>query len=365
MDSHFMIRALDKWLLPYLLQHPRLPTEGQLRVFIVICDHFEPFHATDLKGALSRMQLWQDEYPKLQHQLLKSTGLKIRHSFFYPIEQYHAEIIDRLADICTRADCETEVHLHHHNDTAQHVRECLIEGKDRLAGHGLLSRSADGEIRYGFIHGNWALDHSDPSGKNCGVPNELGILRETGCYADFTMPSAPHGTQTRTVNSIYYGRDTPAAKSHDYGVAASPQTAGLRQALDHLLLIQGPLAINWRRRKWGLLPKIENADLTGANPPTVDRFQLWKRQGIHVASQPRWIFVKLHTHGAIPENSPTLLGSPMKTFVEGLRTLIDQSNGRLLVDFITARQAANLVHAAEDGLGDDPSGRMDYLYRKS
>ncbi|MEJ7636728.1 MAG: hypothetical protein WKF75_01760 [Singulisphaera sp.] len=55
------------------------------------------------------------------------------------------------------------------------------------------------------------------------VNNEIDVLRETGCYADFTLPSAPSPTQTRQINSIYYASDDPRRpKSHDRG---SPSAA--------------------------------------------------------------------------------------------------------------------------------------------
>ena len=59
--------------------------------------------------------------------------------------------------------------------------------------HGLLEKDATGRISWGFIHGNWALDNCRSDGRMCGVNNELDVLRETGCYADFTLPSAPSG----------------------------------------------------------------------------------------------------------------------------------------------------------------------------
>jgi SAM-dependent methyltransferase len=95
------------------------------------------------------------------------------------------------------------LHLHHDGDTAEDLRRQLLEFKELLAErHGLLARRRDtGEIAYGFIHGNWALCNSR-KGECCGVNEELVILRETGCYADFTTPSAPHCTQTRKLNSI-------------------------------------------------------------------------------------------------------------------------------------------------------------------
>jgi len=39
-------------------------------------------------------------------------------------------------------------------------------------------------------------------------------------------------------------------------------------APDELLLVQGPLGLNWRRRKLGLVPKIENAEISADAPPT-------------------------------------------------------------------------------------------------
>ncbi|MBK8740376.1 MAG: hypothetical protein IPM02_13005 [Betaproteobacteria bacterium] len=72
---------------------------------------------------------------------------------------------------------------------------------------------------FAFIHGNWCLDNSRRDGRWCGVNNELRVLGELGCYADFTLPSAPSDTQTRKINSIYYANDDSThPKSHDDGV---------------------------------------------------------------------------------------------------------------------------------------------------
>ncbi len=104
--------------------------------------------------------------------------------------------------------------------------------KDLLAQRpGLLSRYRDtGELAYGFVHGNWALDNSHPEGRACGVNDELTILRETGCFADFTMPSAPSPTQTRKINSIYYAVDDPGKpKSHDWGMDVGTATGTSRR----------------------------------------------------------------------------------------------------------------------------------------
>jgi hypothetical protein len=120
------------------------------------------------------------------------------------------------------------------------LREKLVRFRDLLhREHGMLgcrksevgSRRSEGErgdcrpptsdLRspvYAFIHGNWSLCNSRPDGDWCGVNEELGILAETGCYADLTFPSAPSPTQPRTVNSIYRASDRPEGRGHDSGV---------------------------------------------------------------------------------------------------------------------------------------------------
>ena len=328
---------------------------------LCVCDHFEPLHDTDRGGALRRIDEWQKRWPKIVEEFadLGSDGIGPRHTFFYPVEQYHEDIVSRIAEICRVSGAETELHLHHDDDTADNLERVLIEGRDALAGHGLLARDKDsGDPRYGFIHGNWALDDSDPNGRNCGVRGELGILRRSGCYADFTMPSAPHPTQTRTINSIYYAQDSLAGKSHDHGTqAAVGITGALRERDDQLLLIQGPLGLNWQRRKWGVLPKVENAELTGANPPTAQRFELWSELAPGVAGRPEWSFVKLHTHGGIPQNYETLLGDSMRRFYESLRDLRERG---IKLHFVSSREMTNLVHAAEDGVQGDPNEFRDH-----
>src|SRR5713101_1254028 len=123
--------------------------------------------------------------------------------------------------------------------------------------HGLL-RKREGRTLFGFIHGNWSLDNSRPDGRWCGVNNELQVLRETGCYADFTLPSAPSACQTRKINSIYYATDDPQRpKSHDTGTDVR---VGGKPGGD-LLIVQGPLALNWNSRKFSLLPRIENSEV--------------------------------------------------------------------------------------------------------
>jgi hypothetical protein len=132
---------------------------------------------------------------------------------------------------------------------------------------------------------------------------------------------------------------------------------------DDLLLVQGPLALNWRRKKFGILPRIENGDLTAANPPTIERFRLWIDCRITVERRPNWLFVKLHTHGAKPENTRMFLGEPMRAFHRALAELAKNDNS-IRFHYVTARELVNILHAAEAGHSGDPGQFRDFRYRR-
>ena len=113
---------------------------------------------------------------------------------------------------------DVEVHIHHDGEGEQDFVDRITQFIEVLHNrHGLL-RQESGQVRFGFIHGNWALDNSLPNGRWCGLNNELVLLRDLGCYADFTLPSAP-SPLTRIVNTIYWATDDPCRpKSHDTGI---------------------------------------------------------------------------------------------------------------------------------------------------
>jgi hypothetical protein len=344
-------RGTDRWLPAYVRssgRRRRLQPGEEVHVLVCVADHWESKEGRPPAGvSRERVRRWVEDYPRQFGRFRDGDGRPPRHTFFYPVEEYEPEYLDALAGLCRAGFGEVEIHLHHEGDTADNLRATLASFRDLLADrHGLLARDRrTGAPAYGFVHGNWALCNSRPDGRWCGVNEELRILRETGCYADFTLPSYPSATQTRKINSLCYAVDAPGRpRGHDRGVdlgAGPPPPGGL-------LLIQGPLVLDWRRRRFGLLPRVENGCLQPNQPPDIRRLDAWLRARVQVPGRPDWFFVKLHTHGAAEWRREPLLSEPMVRFHEALARRA-REDARFHYHYVTARELYNLAKAAEAG----------------
>ncbi len=339
------IGATLQWLPYYFAREMRRTLYGERvppkHIYLCVCDHYEPYwNKVDKTTARRRIQRWLDEYPKIADKYRDSDGNVLKWSFFYPEEEYQKDDLDALASLCHAGYGEVEIHLHHDNDTSENLRRTLIDFKHRLhEQHGLLSvDKATGEIVYGFIHGNWALCNSRKDGRWCGVNDEIKILQETGCYADFTMPSAPSDTQTRKVNSIYYAVDKPGQpKSHDWGEDAEVGKRG-----EGLLMVQGPLALDWGRCKFGVVPRIEHSGLMGNFGPSAERVKLWIDAGVSVKVAPEHVFVKLYTHGTQEDVMKMLFDDG------GIETMLSSLlQSGINVSFVSAREMVEQIAALE------------------
>ena len=176
------------------------------------------------------------------------------------------------------------------------------------------------------------------------VESAGGSIRHAPCALPSTENQEPRIKNQEPISCSTHHPDTPILPySH-----TSP-----------LMLIPGPRALDWRRRKWGILPRLDNAALTLVNPPTPRRADLWARQHVHVRGRPEWVFVKVHTHGCVAGNMEVLLGPAMKQFHDHLRARFNDGKEWVL-HYVTAREMYNVVRAAEDGLGGNPGEYRDY-----
>ena len=355
-------RNIQTWLASYLKQDWRAPAPAGVTKHVMFCfvDHYEPmWKQPDYATECKRVARWRQEYPALCAPFKDADGRGPIHSFFYPEEEYRPEHLDPLVEICRMGLGEIEIHLHHDKDTEAGLREKLRRFTQLLVDRhdALPVDPVTKQPRWAFIHGNWALDNSHPDGYGCGVNNELIVLREEGCYVDYTFPASPDPCQTSTINKIYYAKDDPhACKSHDTGVRV--KVGG--QASGDLMLIQGPLGFKWTDRKFGIIPRIENSDIRTSCPPTPDRVDTWIETGIHVEGKPEWIFVKIHTHGTQERDMDTLLGEPMRRTYEHLQAKYNDGKDWKL-HYVSAREMYNIVKAAEQNLPGEPGQYRDLV----
>lgn len=356
----FRKKNVHIWLGSYLSQRKPAPVPGPVHVMFCFVDHFEPkWGRPSAEVETQRVQAWCERYRTLADRHRDADGVPPQHSFFYPEEEYEVHHLDALQRLCADGYGEIEVHLHHDNDTADGLREKINRfAKVLHERHGALPvNTRTGRIEFAFIHGNWALDNSRADGRWCGVNDELKVLSELGCYADFTLPSAPSETQTAKVNSIYYATDDCCKpRSHDNGV----DVAVGKPASGDLLIVQGPLAFNRHSRKWGLIPRIENSDIRRDHPPSPQRADLWVEQHIHVKGRPEWVFVKVHTHGTQEPDIDTLLGAPADAMYTDLERRYNDGQ-RHVLHYVSAREMVNIIKAAEDGRTGNPHEYRDYL----
>ena len=355
MLSRLRKKNLHQWLPDYarhLVRRARTPrARGDAHLLFALCDHYEPLHghADDATGQ-ARVDAWTRGYPALA-EFRDTNGRPPRHGFFFPGEEYRPYFLDALAALVKKGFGEVEVHLHHDGDTRATLTEKLSTTLATFAQHGHLSRDAKGKFRWAFIHGNWSLANSRPDRKWCGVDDELLVLHELGCYVDLTFPSAPDPCQPDKVNQIYWpDGDLSRRRSYEQGERARVGTS----YDDRLLMITGPLAL---ARK-GVGMRLENGAITGDDPPTAARVKTWIDQAIHIEGRPEWVFVKVHTHGAIESTSASLLGEGGRALHEALHA---HTTGSFRLHYVTAREMFNVARAAMDGKLGDPTEYYDYI----
>jgi hypothetical protein len=296
-------RHAEIWLAPYLMDRLRKAARPRkpLRAWVAITDHFEPLgKGADQNNAPGRVAQWRDKWPRIADDAPRdAAGQRPQYSFFYPQEEYRRDLLDGIAEIVRLGVADVEVHLHHDNERRDSFIEKVSDYCRRLSNdHGLL-RQQDGRTVFGFIHGNWALDNSRPDGRWCGLNGEIALLRDLGCYADFTMPSAPSATQGRMVNQIYWctSNINNRPKCFDQGIEAA--VGGGRRG--DLLMITGPLGLRFGER---LLPRLETGELAGHDQPARARVRQWYDLAPAIGED---LFLKLYTHGAQERNLEPLL----------------------------------------------------------
>lgn len=353
-----------QWLVPYLFSRlfkgdDLRYLQGPKHILFLFVDHFEPGHGgADQGRQLERVKQWRQCYPEIVRPFQDCEGNNPRHTWFHLGEE--SEHLRLLSELCFQGLGEIELHLHHgaKDHIPEHWKQSSQEGlghyieaqKKFFADYGaLITGDRDPQNVFGFIHGMFALDNSLPD--YCGVPGELQLLRDHGCYADFTFP-APGKSQPPLINSLYYPTGDPKEgssyfKGEKIKVGSTPR--------NEVLIIQGPLGLVWQ----GLKPHVEDGHLDWQQLPNRERILFWISRGVHVLGRPEWIFVKVYTHGAMERNIQELLGKPMERLHQELRKICGEGSPYQL-HYVTAREAFNIAMAAMAGKAGDPGKFRNY-----
>jgi len=362
----------------YKLFHPKLKTQSSAptHVMFLFVDHFEPKEDTrDLARQQARMQAWREKYPEMAKRHRDADGCHPKHGWFYLVEEWETEHADRdflrmLAAMSYEGFGEVDLHVHHgpgwhifpEVDTAEKL-EAQIERLKKLYRETGALVTAEQKPRhvYGFIHGKWALDNSEQGGLYCGVNQELELLRRTGCYAEFTMPSGHGATQSRKINSIYYALTTKRAnKNHDSG--EDVRVHGRPPQTQSLIILQGMIEV-YLSNFFSGKSVVEKSNLDHHDLPSPLRIEQWVKCNMHVAGRPDWVFVKVHTHGAREENFDVCFGEHAEMMHSYLEEHFNDGK-RFKLHYVSPREAFNIVKAAEAGKDGDPNRYRDFVIPK-
>lgn len=319
-------------------------------VFFLFVDHFEP----DLNE--ERVRRWAERYRALAARHHDHSGRAPQHTFFYPGEQIqNPRVMEELGNLTSSGLAEVELHYHHGGDTAATLRVKIRTAIDYFQQFGFL-KTIDGQTRFGFVHGNFGLDNSMGDAM-CGVNGELRLLRELGCYGDFSFPSLFEDAQPPFVNTLYAARDDDEPKSYR---RQWPLSMLATNEAD-LLIFPGPLLFAPTANPRRLFIALDDGNVHPAVDASGDRVDRWVRANIHVPSRPDWVFVKAFAHGASsPADQESVLGPGVDAALSHFEQRYNDGR-RYILHYITAREAYNLVRAAVDNRAGEPEQFYDYV----
>jgi len=317
-------------------------------VFFMIADHHEP-SGRGLKGA-ENSKLWCDNFKKTFEGIKDDFGNNIQWSWFYPYDHKNKLVVFNLNELVYGGWGEIEFQWHHGPDTNETLPSKLVDAIAWFNHLGcMLSTGKNPKSNFGFVHGNWSLDNSRENNKWCGVTRELDILKKNGCYADFTFATFGTKAQPSKINSIYYAKDTDESKSYNNGIDAQ---VGLKN--NDFLIFQGPITFDWHNFEF------DCAALETTSLPQKHRIKNWLKHAPIVKGRPEWVFLKTYSHAF--QSQHEVISEQFKEMLFELKRVCKEK--KLSLHFVTAREAYNMVKAAEAGHNGNPELYRDFLIKK-
>jgi len=348
-------------------------------VMFAFVDHFDDSEPHNVPN--SEPRIWVDDYIAMARRHVDADGRHPIHSYFMFWAGYETSwngfnihsCLNILNEATYQGYGEIEYHLHHGvrdegtRCEAVATNEFLTwtnKAVNVFSSHGAwITAEPVPQIAFGFIHGMWALDNSrtavwnDPNSARqyCGVNQELRLLREKNCYADFTFNS-PFPMTPKIVDSIFYARDDefPASYKNPDNVFLVEVNQPMQ---GDLMIIEGPNI----RCNIGV-HRGDYYDLA-----TLARMDGWVGHNVHVVGQNNWVFVKVYTHGCLEDLTyqpawDAFFGPPMDWFYTDIEAKYnDGINWKL--HYVSAREMYNIAKAAEAGMTGDPGQFRDFVIK--
>jgi hypothetical protein len=340
------------WLLDFLRTARRfdrraLPAGRPVDVIVLVSDHYEPARRFGAAAAVESVRSWCAAYEELAGPHRDADGRVPQHTWFYRYDYPNPGCVRALSECCFRGFGEVEFHLHHGPDTHETFTATLEAGVEWFGTFGaMLSAEPRPRRRFVYVAGNYALDNGAGDDRLSGCPTELRALPDAGCYADFTFPSLGSHAQPRLANAIYYAAEDGGPKSYDTGV---PVEVG-RPPSGDLMIFEGPMAIDWAGGR------VDDGALENTSLPHPARLAGWLSAHVHVRGRPEWVFVKLSTHAM--QSRASFLSPALGEVFSAMEAWWNRPPFRL--HYVTAREAYNIVKAAEAGHSGDPNDYRDF-----
>jgi hypothetical protein len=339
------------WLKDYLrrprFDRRRFPDGMPIDILVLVADHYEPARRFGDEAAVESVRSWCAAYKDLAEKHHDSDGRFPQHTWFYRYEYPNPGCVQELSRAAFRGFGEVEFHLHHGHDTHPRMVATLRTGLEWFNRFGaMITAEARPRSVFGYVAGNSALDNGAGDDSLSGCDTEIRALAEAGCYADFTFPALGSPAQPKLTNTIYYATEDGRPKSYDQGV----EVAVGRPPSGDLMIFQGPVAIDWRAGC------VADGAIENSSPPHPSRLAPWLSAHVHVPGRPEWAFVKLHTHAM--QNRASFLSPALGEMFSAMELWWNRPPFRL--HYVTAREAYNIVKAAEAGHSGNPNDYRDW-----
>lgn len=345
-------------------------------VMFCFVDHWEPSWSGH-----GSVQAWVEDYLALAQNHADADGRHPMHTYHLLWNKSWAQETSTNAQGCLRALNEVtykgcgEVELHVHmgvpDERTRTEQEAIDEfmyltnrARDVFPRYGaMITSEPSPQVTFNFIHGMWALDNSrldtwtnpnDPHRAWCGVNEEIRLLAEQGCYADFTFP-AWGPMEPNVKDSIFYVQDDPEPASYQNPNNIRMVAVG-SQPYGQLMIIEGPSC------------NVNIGTCAGVydDPATLGRMNEWVAHNVHVVGQDDWVFVKVYTHGCAGHDQDydswweTFFGQTMEDFYTAIEAVYDDGvNWKL--HYVSAREMYNIIKAAEAGMTGEPGQYRNFV----